>query len=38
MSSPFVFTAGEDVRWLPDRRTSDIALPGDDFWLFDGRP
>ncbi|KAB8162910.1 hypothetical protein FH609_004065 [Streptomyces sp. 3MP-14] len=29
--------AGEDVRWLPRRRASDIALPGNDFWLFDGR-
>lgn len=29
--------AGEQVRWLPRRRASDIALPGNDFWLFDGR-
>jgi hypothetical protein len=28
--------AGEEVRWLPRRRTSDLALPGVDFWLFDG--
>ncbi|MGQ4514361.1 DUF6879 family protein [Streptomyces sp. DW26H14] len=28
--------AGEDVRWLPRRRASDIALPGNDFWLIDG--
>ena len=28
--------AGEDVRWLPRREASDIALPGNDFWLFDG--
>ncbi|QEV18651.1 DUF6879 family protein [Streptomyces alboniger] len=27
--------AGELVRWLPRRRASDIALPGNDFWLFD---
>ncbi|MEV8446168.1 DUF6879 family protein [Streptomyces parvus] len=27
--------AGEDVRWLPRRQASDIALPGNDFWLFD---
>ncbi|WP_432744507.1 hypothetical protein H7827_10805 [Streptomyces sp. JH002] len=27
--------AGESVRWLPRRRSSDIALPGNDFWLFD---
>lgn len=29
--------AGEDVRWLPRRHASDIALPGNDFWLLDGR-
>lgn len=29
--------AGELVRWLPRRRASDLALPGNDFWLFDGR-
>jgi hypothetical protein len=29
--------AGEDVRWLPRRRASDLALPGNDFWVFDGR-
>jgi hypothetical protein len=29
--------AGEQVRWLPRRRTSDLCLPGNDFWVFDGR-
>ncbi|MBK6017762.1 DUF6879 family protein [Streptomyces sp. MBT53] len=29
--------AGEQVRWLPRRRASDIALPGNDFWLLDER-
>jgi hypothetical protein len=29
--------AGEDVRWLPRRQASDIPLPGNDFWLIDGR-
>jgi hypothetical protein len=29
--------AGEEVRWLPRRRASDLCLPGNDFWLFDGR-
>ncbi|MFF8646474.1 DUF6879 family protein [Streptomyces sp. NPDC015345] len=29
--------AGEDVRWLPRRNASAIALPGNDFWLFDGQ-
>ncbi|WP_059007132.1 DUF6879 family protein [Streptomyces specialis] len=27
--------AGEEVRWLPRREASDLALPGNDFWLFD---
>src|SRR2546421_2744705 len=27
--------AGEEVRWLPRRQASDLALPGNDFWLFD---
>ncbi|MGW1072896.1 DUF6879 family protein [Streptomyces sp. NPDC002537] len=27
--------ASEQVRWLPRRQASDIALPGNDFWLFD---
>nr|WSY54003.1 hypothetical protein OG999_30390 [Streptomyces sp. NBC_00886] len=29
--------AGEQVRWLPRRQASDIALPGNDFWLLDER-
>ncbi|MFH8467514.1 DUF6879 family protein [Streptomyces sp. NPDC017991] len=29
--------AGEQVRWLPRRQASDIALPGNDFWLMDER-
>ncbi|MGK5529823.1 DUF6879 family protein [Streptomyces sp. URMC 129] len=36
----FTFTnvaAGEEVRWLPRRNASDLCLPGNDFWLFDGR-
>lgn len=28
--------AGEQVRWLPRQQASDLALPGNDFWLFDG--
>ena len=28
--------AGEQVRWLPRRLASDLALPGNDFWLLDG--
>ncbi|MFG3045292.1 DUF6879 family protein [Streptomyces sp. NPDC048241] len=29
--------AGEEVRWLTRRRASDLCLPGNDFWLIDGR-
>ncbi|MER7850121.1 DUF6879 family protein [Kitasatospora sp. NPDC096077] len=29
-------TAGEQVRWLPRRLATNIPLPGNDFWLFDG--
>ncbi|WP_328923582.1 hypothetical protein OG429_02390 [Streptomyces sp. NBC_00190] len=29
--------AGEEIRYLPRRHASDIALPGNDFWLVDGR-
>ncbi|MET9077652.1 DUF6879 family protein [Streptomyces sp. NPDC004232] len=27
--------AGEEVRWLSRRNATGIALPGNDFWLFD---
>lgn len=29
--------AGERIRWLPREHASDLALPDNDFWLFDGR-
>jgi hypothetical protein len=29
--------AGEDIRWVPRRAVSSIALPGNDFYLFDNR-
>ena len=29
--------AGEQVRWLPRLRASDLALPGNDCWVFDDR-
>ncbi|MGC0418276.1 DUF6879 family protein [Embleya sp. AB8] len=28
--------AGEEVRWLARREAAGLALPGTDFWLFDG--
>lgn len=34
--TPMNIEAGEEVRWLPRRRASDIALPGNDFWILDG--
>ena len=27
--------AGEKIKWLPRRLASAIALPGNDFWIFD---
>jgi uncharacterized protein DUF6879 len=29
--------SGELVRWLPRSKASDLALPGNDFWVFDDR-
>ncbi|GLW19761.1 hypothetical protein Stsp01_65040 [Streptomyces sp. NBRC 13847] len=29
--------AGEEVRWLGRRCASDLALPGNDFWMIDDR-
>jgi hypothetical protein len=29
--------AGEGLRWLDRARASDLLLPGNDFWLVDGR-
>ncbi|MGW3294500.1 DUF6879 family protein [Streptomyces xiamenensis] len=36
ITGPLNIKAGEVVRWLPRRQATDIALPGNDFWLFDG--
>ncbi|MFJ4921365.1 DUF6879 family protein [Streptomyces sp. NPDC088725] len=33
--TPVNVEAGEQVRWLPRRQASDIALPGNDCWVFD---
>ncbi|MGA5820554.1 DUF6879 family protein [Kitasatospora sp. NPDC094028] len=35
--TPLNVGAGEQVRWLPRRLASDIALPGNDLWLIDDR-
>lgn len=37
MTQGLNIAAGEQVRWLPRRRSSDLCLPGNDFWVFDGR-
>lgn len=37
VTSGLNIAAGEEVRWLPRRQATDIALPGNDFWLFDER-
>ncbi|MGH3728196.1 MAG: DUF6879 family protein, partial [Micromonosporaceae bacterium] len=29
--------AGEDIRWVPRRLVSSLAIPGNDFYLFDDR-
>jgi hypothetical protein len=29
--------AGEDIRWVPRRLVSSVALAGNDFYLFDDR-
>ncbi len=34
VTPPFV-EVGEDIRWVPRSRVSTVALPGNDFWLFD---
>ena len=33
--TPLFVAAGEDIRWIPRRQVSTVALPGNDFWLFD---
>jgi len=37
--SPTVYRteAGEDIRWVPRSRVSSVAVPGNDFYLFDDR-
>ena len=34
--TPQNLAAGEDVRWLPRRLASDLLIPGNDLWIFDG--
>jgi hypothetical protein len=37
LTDPVNITAGEQVRWLPRRLASTLALPGNPYWVFDGR-
>lgn len=34
LTAPMV-DAGEDIRWVPRTRVSELMFPGNDFWLFD---
>ena len=34
LTGPMV-DAGEDIRWVPRARVSELMFPGNDFWLFD---
>lgn len=36
IAAPMV-DAGEDIRWIPRRRVSSVAIPGNDFYLLDDR-
>ena len=33
--APPMIAAGEDIRWVPRRVVSSVAMPGNDFYLFD---
>jgi hypothetical protein len=33
--APLNIVAGEDIRWLPRDRATEVELPADDYWLFD---
>jgi hypothetical protein len=37
LTEPVNITAGEQVRWLPRRLASTLALPGNPYWVFDDR-
>jgi hypothetical protein len=34
--TPQNIAAGEQIRWLSRAKVSGLALPGNDFWIFDG--
>ena len=37
LTGPVNIAAGEQVRWLPRRLASTLALPGNPYWAFDDR-
>jgi hypothetical protein len=37
LTGPVNVTAGEQVRWLPRRLASTLALAGNPYWVFDDR-
>jgi hypothetical protein len=37
LTEPVNITAGEQVRWLPRRLASTLAVPGNPYWVFDDR-
>ncbi len=37
LTGPVNVAAGEQVRWLPRRLASTLALPGNPYWVFDDR-
>ena len=37
LTEPVNIAAGEQVRWLPRRLASTLAVPGNPYWVFDDR-
>jgi hypothetical protein len=37
VTSQVNIAAGERIRWVGRQRVSDLALPGNDVWIFDDR-
>jgi hypothetical protein len=37
LTEPVNIAAGEQVRWLPRRLASTLAVPGNPYWVFDNR-
>jgi hypothetical protein len=37
LTEPVNIAAGEQIRWLPRRLASTLAVPGNPYWVFDDR-